>query len=258
MSATSQRGETVASFRHGIEVIRSFTREHPRQTISEVAGRTGLSRAAARRLLLTLCEMSLARTDGKHFRLTPAVLAFGQTFLAGMSELEIVRDVLLQYTQEARESASAGVLIESDVIYVTRLASPNNKLPVGTGPGLRRPAHATAIGQILLAEAHPRELDRYLSQAVLEGYTPHTVTDKKALRAKLASIRKQGFATIVEELVVGQSSIAVSVPPGSSGTRMGIASSVPSALVSEAEMIATLLPRLQRAAADIAHLAANG
>jgi IclR family pca regulon transcriptional regulator len=258
MSATQQRDETVASFRHGIEVIRSFTREHSSQTISEVANRTGLSRAAARRLLLTLCEMSLARTDGKHFRLTPAVLAFGQTFLAGMSELEIVRDVLLQYTQEVQESASAAMLIGSDVIYVTRLPSPNHKLPASTGPGLRRPAHATAIGQILLAEAHPHELDRYLSQATLERYTPHTITDKKALRAKLACIRKQGFATIVEEFVLGQSSIAVAVPPCAPGTRMGIASSVPSVLLNEAAMIAALLPRLQRAASDIANLAANG
>lgn len=259
MSTATQRDETVASFRHGIDVIRSFTREHRQQTITEVAGRTGLSRSAARRLLLTLCDMSLARTDGKYFQLTPGVLAFGHSFLSGMSEIEIVRDVLLDFTQRTQESASAAMLIEQDVIYVTRLPGPNQKLPpVAFGPGLRRPAHATAIGQVLLANLHSRELDRYLQRAVLERYAPRTITDKRELRAKLDVIRAQGFATIVDELAPGHSSIAVAVPPNQPGTRMGIASGVYSASVTEAEMVDRLLPFLKRSAVDINILSAIG
>ena len=258
MSVATQREETVASFRHSIDVIRSFTREHRRQTISQVAIRTGLSRSAARRLLLTLCEISLARTDGKYFQLTAGVLAFGQAFLAGMSEIEIVRDVLMDFTLQTHESASAAMLIELDVIYVTRLPGPNQKLPVAFGPGLRRPAHATAIGQVLLAHVHPRELDRYLEQAVLERYAPCTITDKKALRAKLERIRAQGYATIIDELAIGHSSIAVAVAATPAGTRLGIASGVHSSRVSEAEMVEGLLPQLQRAATDIGNLAVNG
>jgi IclR family pca regulon transcriptional regulator len=258
MSMATQRAETVASFRHGIDVIRSFTREHRLQTISQVATRTGLSRSAARRLLLTLCEISLARTDGKYFQLTPGVLAFGQTFLAGMSEIEIVRDVLLAFTEQTNESASAAMLIESDVIHVTRLAGPHQKLPVAFGPGLRRPAHATAIGQVLLANLHPRELDRYLEQTVLERYAPCTITDKKTLRLKLEKVRTQGYATISDELAIGHSAIAVAVPTTTAGTRLGIASGVHSSRVSQAEMVARLLPLLKQAATDIGNLAANG
>ena len=93
--ARLQRTEQVLSFRKGLDVIRSFGAGHRRQTITEAAARTGLTRAAARRFLLTLCEAGYARSDGKHFELTPAILAIGHSFLSGMGELERVRDALL-------------------------------------------------------------------------------------------------------------------------------------------------------------------
>jgi IclR family pca regulon transcriptional regulator len=260
---TERREETVASFRHGIDVIRSFTRDCRRQTITEVGARTGLSRSTARRLLLTLCETGLARTDGKHFQLTPAVLAFGQAFLAGMSELEIVRDQLLEFTHQTRESASAAMLVGAEVIYVIRLPSPNRNLPMALGPGMRRPAHATAIGHVLLANLHLRELDRFLDTAALEPYTEHTITDRRQLRSRLDEVRSRGFATIIEGLTPGLSSIAVAVPATTAdarlgpGTRLGIASGVQTSRFNEEAMKVELLPMLRRTATDIAHLTAN-
>ena len=256
------RDETVASFRHGIDVIRSFTRDHRRQTITEVAGRTGLSRSAARRLLLTLCDTGLARTDGKHFQLTPAVLAFGQAFLEGMSELEVVRDVLQDLTHRTGESASAATLVGTEVIYVTRLPSPNRNLPASVGPGFRRPAHATSIGQVLLANLHPRELDRFLATAPLEPCTDKTIIDPRLLRARLQLVRERGYAMIFEELMPGHCSIAVAVPPApaaeaSGWTRLGIASSTQSGRMGEAAMKAALLGPLRDAADAIARLALN-
>jgi len=254
------RDETVASFRHGIQVIRSFTREHRRQTITEVAGRTGLSRSAARRLLLTLCDTGLARTDGKHFQLTPAVLGFGQAFLEGMSELEVVRDVLLDFTHRTGESASAAMLVGTEVIYVSRLPSPNRNLPVAVGPGFRRPAHATSIGQVLLANLHPRELDRFLATAPLEPCTDKTIIDPRLLRDRLDLVRTRGYAMIFGELMESHCSIAVAVPPTPAvemvgWTRLGIASSMQSGRMDETAMCDALLIPLRQAADAISRLA---
>ena len=99
----NHRNETVQSFARGLDVLRSFGAERRRQTITEVAERTGMTRAAARRFLYTLCERGFARSDGKHFELTPAVLEISHAYLSGVSELESVREVLHELTRELDE-----------------------------------------------------------------------------------------------------------------------------------------------------------
>jgi hypothetical protein len=64
---TASRRRYVQSFARGLEVIRSFSAAAPRQTLTEVAGRSGLTRAGARRILLTLQTLGYVRNDGKHF-----------------------------------------------------------------------------------------------------------------------------------------------------------------------------------------------
>ena len=243
--------ETVASFRNGIELLRSFDAAHRRQTISDAAARMGLSRAAARRLLLTLCDTGLARSDGKHFELTAGVLEIGQNFLAGMNEIEIVRLVLQNYVRRTGEAASAAMLVGHDVIYLDRVPAPARPPAVPVGAGMRRAAHATAVGHVLLSALTAKELDRFLSTAALDAYTPHTLTTQRSLRARLAEVRKQGFAISNEEFLLGLRSVAVPVPGVAAGTRIGIASGVPAARVQEAEMRTRLLSPLREAAETI-------
>ncbi len=249
-----RRDETVASFRNGIALLRSFGRDARRQTITEAAGRTGLSRAAARRLLRTLCATGLARTDGKHFELTPAVLELGQSFLSGMTEIDIIRGVLGDFARRTGGSISAAMLVGTEVIYIARQPAPGRDLPTALGAGMRRPAHATAIGHVLLASLGERELDRYLAGAVLAAHTPRTITNRRDLRARLAMVRAQGYAVLDEELILGLRSIAVAVPTNATGTRIGIASG--SQEHSVAEMTAAVLPAL-RQAADMIGLAVD-
>ena len=67
----------MQSFARGLEVIRSFSARAPEQTLSEVAARTGLTRAGARRILLTLQTLGYLESDGRLFRLTPRILDLG-------------------------------------------------------------------------------------------------------------------------------------------------------------------------------------
>jgi len=247
-----RREETVASFRNGIALLRSFGPDSRRQTITEAGARTGVSRAAARRLLRTLCEAGLARTDGKHFELTPAVLEIGQNFLSGMTEIDIIRGVLGDYARQTGGSVSAAMLVGTEVIYIARQPSPGQQLPTALGAGMRRPAHATAIGHVLLASLGERELARYFETAELAAYTPRTITNRRDLRTRLAAVRAQGYAMLDEELALGQRSIAVAVPPNAAGTRIGIASGSATQARSLAELTGTLLPALRQAAGVIA------
>ena len=67
----------VQSFARGLEVLRSFGADAPTQTLSEAAERTGLTRAGARRILLTLQGLGYVAQEGRDFRLTPKVLELG-------------------------------------------------------------------------------------------------------------------------------------------------------------------------------------
>lgn len=251
MEATLPRDETVESFRKGLEVIRTFDGRKT-QTITDVAAHGGLTRAAARRFLLTLCDMGLARTDGKYFQLTPAILGIGQAFLSGISELEIIRDVLVELTRRTGESASAAMLDGTEIVYVARSPALHRIMAIGLAVGTRLPAHATSMGQALLAGLHPRELDRYFTAAKLTPHTAHTLTSEAALRKRLTEVKANGAALVSEELEIGLRSIAVAIPDIGSATRLAINLSAQAARVSAEEMRRDFLPALQEASRAIA------
>ncbi len=245
------RDETVGSFRKGLEVIRTFEGRKS-QTITDVAAHAGLTRAAARRFLLTLCEMGFARTDGKFFQLTPAVLGIGQAFLSGLSELDVVRDALVEVTRQTGESASAAMLDGTEVVYVARSPALHRIMAIGLSIGTRLPAHATSMGQVLLAGLHPRELERFFARAGLERFTSNTLTTEAALRARLAQIRSNGAVIVSEELEMGLRSIAVPIPETGRSTRLAINLSAQAARISARDMQETMLPILREAARSIA------
>ncbi len=239
--------ETVDSLRKGLAVLRSF-RSARRQTITEAATATGMTRAAARRFLRTLCEEKLARTDGKHFELTAAVLELGSAYLTGMSELDTFRDVLADLTAQFVESASAATLEGEDVVYIARSAARHRVMTTNLAVGTRLPAHATSMGQVILAQLSHNELEDYFSRARLTSFTPFTLTTKPALKSRLAMVREEGYALVSEELELGLRSIAVAVPGRSRHARLAINMSTHASRVDERTLRDAYLPELIRAA----------
>jgi IclR family pca regulon transcriptional regulator len=242
--------ETVGSFSRGLAVLRSFAGVRS-LTITDVADRTGLTRAAARRFLYTLCGEGLARTDGKNFELTAAVLELGHAYLSGMSELETVRDILQDLTLEIGESASAATLDGHDIVYVARSPARHRIMTVGLAVGSRLPAHAASMGQALLAQMHHNELEAFLQTSQLRALTPRTLTTRAALKERLALVRTRGYAVVSEELEIGLRAIAVSIEGRPRNATLAINLSAQSARISEPEMIKTYLPRLMHAARRI-------
>lgn len=113
----------VQSFARGLAVIRSFSARSPRQTLTEVAGRTGLTRAGARRILLTL---GYVQSDGKLFRLTPRILDLGFAYLSSLPIWNLAEPVMEALVEEVKESCSAAVLDSTDIVYVLRVPTQKN------------------------------------------------------------------------------------------------------------------------------------
>lgn len=201
----------VQSLERGLAVIAAFDAEHPELTLTEVAERTDLTRAAARRFLLTLVDLGYARRDGRQFSLTPRVLQLGYAYLATQPLPDIARPHLEKLVAEVHESSSVSVLQDDEIVYVARVAAAHRIMTVSINVGTRFPAHVTSMGRVLLAALPEPELDALLQRFDFRGYTSQTITDPRELRETLRGVREQGWAFVDQELEEGLRSVAVPI-----------------------------------------------
>ncbi|MEU8111148.1 IclR family transcriptional regulator [Micromonospora sp. NPDC048947] len=202
--------EFVQSLERGLAVIRAFDGEHPQLTLSEVARRTGLTRAAARRFLLTLVELGYVHTDGRLFSLRARILELGYAYLSSLSLPEVAQRHMEALVAQVHESCSVSVLDGDEVVYVARVPT-KRIMTVGISVGTRFPAYATSMGRVLLAAQPVEWLDDYLATAQLRPLTRRTVTDPAKLRAVLTKIAAQGYAIVDQELEEGLRSVAAPI-----------------------------------------------
>ena len=200
----------VQSLERGLAVIKAFHTGAPELTLSDVSRSTGLTRAAARRFLLTLVDLGYVRTDGKYFSLTARVLELGYSYLSSLSLPEVAQPHLERLSSDVHESSSVSVLEGPDIVYVARVAV-SRIMTVTINVGTRFPAYATSMGHVLLAGLSEDELTAYLQLARLDRLTAHTLTTPEAVRAELAEVALQGWALVDQELEEGLRSVAAPI-----------------------------------------------
>lgn len=246
----TKESESLQSLVRGISVIQVFSREHPALTLSEVARLTGMTRATARRILLTLRELGHVRSDGRLFSLTPRVLSLGWAYLSSLNLAEIAQPLMEELVEETKESCSASTLDLPDIVYVARVPT-RRIMTISLGVGTRLPAHATSMGRVLLAGLPAEELERFLAETPLEGYTERTITDAAELESALDAVRERGWALVDEELEIGLRSIAAPLRDGNGRAIAALNVSGAAARVSVEEMKERFLPSLLRTAEAI-------
>ncbi len=250
-------GGYVQSLARGLAVIAAFDAEHPSMTLSEVARRTELSRAAARRFLLTLEHLGYVRSDGRDFSLTPQVMRLGFAYLSSQSLPDVAQPHLQRLSARLQESTSVAVLDGDDIVYVARQAT-RRIMAVSIRVGTRFPAYATSMGRVLLAGFTPEQLRDYLDRVTLVPITPSTVTDPERLREELGVIGERGYAVVDQELELGLRSIAAPLHDGAGRVVAAINVST-SVLTPHGESVEQLLEPLRQTAAAIeADLRAQG
>jgi IclR family pca regulon transcriptional regulator len=244
----------VQSLERGLAVIRAFDAHHRELTLSEVARLCDLTRAAARRFLLTLTDLGYVRTDGRLFSLTPRVLELGYAFLSGLTLPEVAGPHLEQLAAEVHESSSVSVLDGDDIVYVARVPT-RRIMAVAISVGTRFPAYATSMGRVLVAHLGQEGVKAYLARVRLERLTGRTVGSVTALRSELVRVRRQGYAIVDQELEEGLRSMAAPIFDRSGAVTAAVNVSVHASRTSVAAMRAELLPPLlataERITADL-------
>lgn len=250
MDPGDRSADFIQSLERGLAVINSFSREHPAQTLSEVAARTGLTRATSRRVLLTLGDLGYVDQSGRDFTLTPKVLDLGYSFLSSLQVVEVAQPSMERLVDEVHESSSMSVLDGSEIVYVARVPT-TRIMTIALALGSRLPAYPTSMGRVLLSGLDDEALRAYLRRTELERLTPHTVTSKRELGRIIRKVREDGFSLVDQELEEGVRSIAAPITNGRGEVTAAMNVSCHASRFSVERMHDELRPRLLETAGEI-------
>lgn len=249
VDAPARPRDFVQSLERGLAIIRVFSAERPALTVTEIAEATGLTRAAARRFLLTLVELGYVATDGRYYELTPRVLELGYAFLSGLSFPEVALPRVERLVAEVGEASEAAILDGHEIVYVVRVPGPA-LMTIAVNVGARMPAYATALGRVLLAGLPDDRVAELLDQVEPKALLPRTITDRSELRAEIRRVREQGYALVDQELEEGL--VAIAAPVRDRTGRVVAALNLSTHVGRKtADELRAIVPALQRAAAEI-------
>jgi IclR family transcriptional regulator, pca regulon regulatory protein len=238
-------------------ILECFSAERQRLNATQAAERAGMTRAAARRHLLTLQYLGYLEGELGYFWLTPRVLRLAGIYLSSARLPRAVQPTLDRLATDTGQAFSVAVLDAEQIVIVARSGEHRSKssvMPSGIHLGARLPALATSTGRVLLADLLPNDLKRFVQRVPLVAFTPRTIVSKKALIAELVKVKGQGFSEASEEHEFGVRALAVPLR-SSSGVAIAALNIVDSSHRAKAESLVTrYLDLLLKASGEIRNL----
>lgn len=247
----------VAGISKGMAILDSFGTDRHRLNISMAAERTGMTRAAARRHLLTLEYLGYLESDGHYFYLTPKVLKFSGAYLGGAQLPKVSQSLLNLLTNQTSLIFSVMVLDGYEAITIARSAAhqqTDRVNPYGLHLGNRLPAHATSAGKILLAYIDDQEQYEWLNQYPLQHLTKYTHTNNEFFLELLHDIREQGWCYSCEEHELGVHALAVPIYDHKSKIIAALNIVSPTIRTTKEYLIQNILPLLQETARELRNI----
>jgi IclR family transcriptional regulator, pca regulon regulatory protein len=247
--------ETVASLSRGLRVIEAFNEGGSHMTQSEVARRASIPPAAARRCLRTLVSLSYIHSVDRHYLLSARVLSLGSDYLRWANIESVLMPELRRLVGLFGDTAGIAVLLDTNIVYAAHHCTRRGLRPVAAA-GVTYPAYPTSLGRVLLAALSKRKLDEYFVAAKFEKLTKFTELNPKRLRAILGQVRKQGYATVVDQLFYGVTSLTVPILDSNGETIAALNTSTYTGQMSAEDLVKTRLLELRRSAEELQRIVA--
>lgn len=241
----------VASLAGGLSVLLTFDENHSIMTLSEVAERTKMDRAKARRYLLTLHALGYVHKNKRQFRLSPKTLSLGASYLSSVHHHDIIQFYLERVTEQTGESCSFGVLDGDDVVYIARSAAKHRLLAIALSIGTRLPVAYTSMGRAILANLPSEQLEDYINKVELISHTPYSITDRNQFHQTLKALKEKQYVIVDQELDTGLRSLALPVYKSNNELIGAINISTNAMRISHDALIEKFLPILRDCAAQI-------
>jgi DNA-binding IclR family transcriptional regulator len=200
----------IQSIERAAAILRLLSGRSRRLGVAALAGELGLPKATVHGILRTLQHVGFVEQDadsGK-YQLGAALLHMGSSYLDGNELRTRALNWSDSLAARSNESVRIGTLHDRRILIVHHVFRPDDSRQA-LEVGALMPAHATALGKMLLASSEYAFEE--VASAGLPGFTDATITDPDALHAELDTVRRRGWAADVEELVAGEVSIAAPI-----------------------------------------------
>jgi len=193
--AASVDSGKIQSLRRASAILDAVARRPEGIGLSQISVEVGLHSSTAFHLIQTLVSLGfLAQiADSRHYRIGPRLFTLAAGALDETMLLALATPILERLSAETGYASHLAVRSKQDIVVIARTAA-TGLLQLAGHPGATRPAHATAIGKMLLAAMPPDDLDRLLKTLPLPALTPQTITDAQSLRREIETIRRTGVA----------------------------------------------------------------
>lgn len=202
--------DIVTAFIKGLNVIKAFTNENSTMTLTDVAKKVDITRASARRLLLTLEAEGYVIQHGNLFSLTPKVIDLGYSYFSSLPWTDLAYENMKTVVNECKLSCSVSILDGTNVICIMRIPA-TRILNEGIHVGSRLPAAYAATGRLFMCNMDERDLYEYVLKLPLKSMTEKSITDPYKLYDKLMEEKDLGYQIVEEEIEDGLISLAAPI-----------------------------------------------
>jgi IclR family acetate operon transcriptional repressor len=196
--------QLLSSVSKALSLLDAFTLEQPELSLVQIARQAGIHKSSAFRLLATMEAQGFVEKDpvSHGYRLGWKLAELAGRLLGRYELRELAAPHMEQLARESGEIVHLSILDGAEIVYLEKKGR-SQPLTVSTTIGGRSPAHASAMGKVLLASLAEGEMRRVLRGLSLRRFTPTTITDRRKLARELSAIRRQGYALDDEETFPG-------------------------------------------------------
>lgn len=200
------------SISKALSILKTFTDDSPRQRVSDVASKLGLSVSTVSRHLSTMLDLGFVERNDEtgYYSLGIELIT-----LAGIAlhTSDVYRHAYPEVHRLALETdlhCFLGIPFKKEIIHLISFG-PEDTVDLFTPIGHHHPMFCSAIGKAMLAFMPLKEASAILKDQPLKRYAPDTIVDMNEIEKSLRKIRSQGYATISNELTAGKASIAAPI-----------------------------------------------
>ncbi|MGD9885440.1 MAG: IclR family transcriptional regulator [Reyranella sp.] len=208
----ARRAAGSQSLERGLDILEAIEAESGEIGVRELARRVGLSPTIVQRLVTSLAGRSYIEKNPEtsRYRLGHRAMILGASGERGVDYVATARRELDRMAHEHHLNGFVAVLRAGRAIYLQAVQA-DGPVAIRVSLGSEMPLHSTAAGKVLLASLDDAAARKLLGHRKLAAITPHTITDPAVLLASLARVRRQGYATVVEENIPGILSVGAPI-----------------------------------------------
>lgn len=240
------------SLQKGLSVLGAVAACENAVGVTEIAKVLDLDYSTTYRLMSTLLDLGYLERDpdSKSYRVGPAVLRLGFAYASGLSARAAALPIMTELNHGLHETVNLSVRDGVEMVLIESLQSPN-LLTTSVRIGGRYPLHCSASGKVAIAELPEPQREYLLRSISLDAFTPKTIRSARAFRSEVAKVMERGYATNIEEHVVGLQAVAAPIRDYRGVLTAVLDISVPTARVGKSRTLRSFADHVRDAAAQI-------